>query len=122
MKALVIPVEGPLEEIELVPDENGSTLAPLQAAVGGWIEAVPIPDFVRDADSATAYINEEGKLEQLPFNGRATDFFVSGIGLFFGDYIAGPLVLCGFDPETGEHAELPEGVIRRARLIEREAG
>jgi hypothetical protein len=53
---------------------------------------------------------------------RATDFMVPGVGLHYGDYIAGPLVLAGFDPETGDNAsEVPDGVERRARLIEREA-
>jgi Domain of unknown function (DUF3846) len=121
MIALVIPVEGPLVEVELSPREDGSTLAQLQELVGGYIEALPLPDFIEGADRATAYIDEEGKGIQEP-NMRATDFLVPGVGLFWGDYIAGPLVLCGFDPRRGVHAELPEGVLRRARLIEREAG
>jgi hypothetical protein len=52
---------------------------------------------------------------------RATDVMVPGAGLFWGDYIAGPLLLCGFDARTGEHVDLSEPVIARARLIEREA-
>ena len=52
---------------------------------------------------------------------RATDFLVPGEGLMWNDYIAGPMLLCGFDIRTGEHALLPEGVVKRARLIEREA-
>jgi hypothetical protein len=122
MKALLIPVEGPIEEIEL-----DGTLDQLQTLVGGYIEAVPLPGFLPSADAATAYVNEEGKF--LPttetylggFNGRATDFMVPGVGLFAGDFIAGPFLLCGFDPYKGEHAELPNDVIDRARLIEREA-
>ena len=54
-------------------------------------------------------------------NMRATDFMVPGVGLFPGDYIAGPFLLCGFDVNTGEHGELPAEVIERARLIESEA-
>jgi Domain of unknown function (DUF3846) len=120
MKALVIPEAGrPLVEVDF-GDEPG--LAELQALVGGMIEALPLPAFIPGADRATAYINEEGKFDpDCGPNTRATDYLVPGVGLFWGDYIAGPMVLCGFDPVTGTHRDLPEGVIRRARLIEREA-
>lgn len=126
MRALLIPVEGPCEEIDLLPDEAqdaapGGRLLQLQLLVGGYIEALVCPDFIRDADLATMYANEEGKLHQLPINRRATDFLVPGVGLAWGDYVAGPVVLAGFDPETGETRDLPEPVARRARLIEAEA-
>jgi hypothetical protein len=117
MKALYIPEQGAMQEVEL----NGG-LAQLQELVGGNIEAVPLPEFITGSDRATAYVNEEGKFDSnCSPNMRATDFFVPGVGLFPGDYIAGPLVLCGFDPMVGEHAELPQAVIDRARLIESEA-
>lgn len=115
--ALLIPVEGPLQTVEL----DGS-LAQLQDLVGGHIEALPIPTFIRESARATAYVNEDGKfLDSCEPNMRATDFMVPGVGLFMGDYVAGPLLLCGFDPNTGEHAELPAPVAARARLIEQEA-
>lgn len=114
-RALLIPERGPIREVEL----DGS-LEQLQSLVGGCIEAVPLPPFIPKADEATAYIHEDGKYECGP-NLRATDYFVPGVGLFWDDYIAGPLLLCGFDPRTGEHAELPKSVVDRARLIEREA-
>lgn len=121
MKALVIPVRGPLEEVELV--DEGS-LKQLQDLVGGGnIQALPLPEFIEGASRATCYVNEDGKyLDNCPPNTRATDFMVPGVGIFMGDYVAGPFVLCGFDPHTGEHAELPAPVIARARLIESEAG
>ena len=82
-----------------------------------------MPPFVRGGDRATAYVNEEGKFDpDCKPNMRATDFMVPGAHLMPGDYIAGAMVLCGFDWRTGEHAELPKAVIDRARLIEREAG
>ena len=119
MQALVIPVEGPLYDL----DVPGHGLDTLQEAVGGSIEAVPLPEFIDRTGRSTAYVNEEGKYDPAcKPNMRATDFLVPGIGLFAGDYIAGPLVLCGFNPETGGHAKLPASVIARARLIEREAG
>lgn len=120
MKALLIPVEGPIEEVELTPNDDGSSLAQLQALVGGYIQALPMPDFI--GDDVTAYINEEGKFsgDTRP-NMRATDFMVPGVGLMMGDYIAGPFVLCGFDAERGENTDIPARAVRRARVIEREA-
>lgn len=114
-KGYLIPVEGPCREVEV------DDLSSLQSLVGGWIEAVSIPQFIDGWETGTAYINEEGKLNQLAFNGRATDFIVPGIGIMFGDYIAGDMVLCGVDYLTGESVDVPDGLVQRARLIEDEA-
>jgi hypothetical protein len=117
MYALLIPEQGPIVQQEL----DGS-LAQLQGLVGGFIEALPIPEFIPGSDRATAYVNEEGKFHpNCKPNMRATDFMVPGIGLFMGDYIAGPFLLCGFDPARGENTDLPDEVEARVRLIEREA-
>lgn len=115
--ALVIPVEGPLEMIEL-PTGTTNRLAQLQEIVEGCIQSLPLPPFL-NREHGAAYINEDGK-GRLPFNPRATDFFVPGIGLFFGDYIAGPLVLVGTGLEGETTSASPEA-IKRARLIESEA-
>lgn len=116
-KALLIPTSGPVEEVEL-----DGTLKQLRALVGGDIEAVPMPEFLSGADRATAYVHEEGKLIGADPNMRATDFMVPGVGLMWGDYIAGTFLICGFDPNLGETGgELPEPVVARVRLIEREA-
>jgi hypothetical protein len=122
MKALVIPVDGPLYEVDLDNANDHGSLKALQDAVGGYIEAVALPDFIKGARNATAYVNEEGKLEGLPINWRATDYMVPGVGLMVGDYIAGPMVLAGFSIRTGDHRPLPQPVIDRARLIEEESG
>jgi hypothetical protein len=117
-RALVIPVRGPVETIEL----NGG-LEQLHAIVGGLVQALPLPEAIDRDQRATVYINEEGKLDpDAKPNMRATDFMVPGVGLFLGDYIVGPMIVAGFDPRTGEHTELPPAVERRVRLIEREAG
>lgn len=118
MRALVIPVEGPVREVQ-VPQESG--LGVLQELVGGYIEALPLPEFVNPDGRATAYVHAEGKFEGAGPNMRATDFMVPGIGLFMGDHIAGPMVLMGFDPEVGVNEDVPDAVVRRVRLIEREA-
>lgn len=118
-KAVLIPVAGPVEEIEL-----DGTLEQLNKLVGGHLEAVPVPWFDAehtDANLATAYIHDEGKFVHAP-NMRATDFMVPGIGLWASDYISGPFVLSGFDPNTGENTDVPDYYVKRARLIEQEAG
>ena len=126
MIALVIPVTGPIHEIEVGLPGVGD-LRVLQVVIGGTIEALPLPAFIKDAGRATAYVHDEGKWACVNEDGspqvnyRATDFMVPGIGIHFGDYIAGPFVLCGFNPADGEHDELPQSVIDRARLIESEA-
>lgn len=114
--ALVIPVEGPVQSVDL-----DGTLDQLQQLVGGRIEALPVPEAFTSGPAATAYVNEEGKWESPP-NMRATDFLVPGVGLWPNDYIAGPMVVCGFDPKAGENRTVPPAVERRVRLIEKEAG
>ena len=79
VRALLIPAFGPVEEVE----QDG--LGDLQRLVDGHIEALP----VHGREDAAAYVNEEGLLEGLPDNARAT--------LLLGIRIAGPAVLCGFD-------------------------
>lgn len=120
-KALVIPVEGPITEIEL-GRKHGRDLEVLQGVVGGLIQALPVPDFIASGGRATVYVNEDGKGLGLPVNMRATDYMVPGIGLFHGDYISGPMVIAGFYPHSGNHGPLPHRAEDRARTIEREAG
>ena len=120
-RALVIPVAGPVEEVEL-PLGDRSQLSELQALVGGLIEALPLPEFIDPAGRATCYANEEGKNIGLPPNMRATDFLCPGVGLLWGDYIAGPLVILGFDPERGINLDVPSAAVERAMLIAEEAG
>lgn len=121
MKALLIPIEGPLQDLDLDLNSNES-LTTMQQLVGGYIQAIPLPSFIDGSAAATCYMDEEGKYkpDQQP-NMRATDFLVPGTGLLWGDYISGPLLLCGFDPMTGTHRDIPQGVVDRARLIEKEA-
>ena len=119
--ALLIPVEGPMEDVQIIADSDGSMLACIQALVGGNFQPLNLPTFIEGCERATAMINEDGKALRLPPNMRATDFLVPGSGLMWGDYIAGPMVLAGFDASTGETTDIPAGVYERARLIEREA-
>lgn len=80
---------------------DGTTLQWMQRAVGGWIECVRLGGHRRQDKQRVQvdlWINEEGKLEGLPYNERATALAAH---LIPGDYIAGDaLVLCS--DEEGE--------------------
>lgn len=71
---------------EVIDLEPG--LAPLQAAVGGYIEAIyPLPGVVM-------FLNEEGKIQGLPHNPVAS---LVAAEVLYGDYICGNVVLVGED-------------------------
>lgn len=103
-QVLLIPVDEtePISRVSVDSDPPRS-LAELQDLVEGDIEALPVPG----SDRLTAYINENGKTLALPSNHRATRLI--GPLLFAGDYIAGPLVVCGFDPDQGTNLDCPPG-------------
>ncbi len=75
--------------IEVRP-ANGTdyTLDELQKFVGGYIEVIPARE-----EGYILVINEEGKLEGLPFNGRATDL----ADIYLWDCIVGDALLCKSD-------------------------
>jgi hypothetical protein len=107
MLAVVVPMVGEAHLLHL--SETGSNLEALQGAVGGYIEAVPVPDGDGgQREDATAYVNEEGKFTK-PMNRRATLFMFPLLAA--GDYIAGPLVVCGFNPRTGYHLPVPDDLL-----------
>lgn len=62
----------------IIPADNTAPLttatldshADYQRALGGWIEAVDIPNL-----GVTMYVNEEGLIRDLPFNRRATSLW-----------------------------------------------
>lgn len=82
MKARLIKANG---ESERIYPSNWSdfTLNELQLYVDGYIEIVPIGEFL-------LIVNEEGKLKGLPYNEKATEL----IQLVSNDYIVGDAVYC----------------------------
>lgn len=60
---LIYRVNGQIEKVDLAGKK--ATLQQLQAAVGGYIEAIP-------GTKARAYANEEGLLRNLPYNFKAS--------------------------------------------------
>lgn len=72
----------------ILPDAEPKTL---QTAVGGHIEVLTL------SNGRTMVLNEEGKINNLPWNDKATAM-TRDIGLAEDDYIAGNVVIC----EPGE--------------------
>ena len=90
--AFLYPVRGPIQEVH-PKDGEVFSLEELQAFVGGWIEHVGLED------GRSMWINEEGKLEGLPWNIAA-----SLLADLPGDVIVGP-ALVATNAETGDEDE-----------------
>lgn len=97
--AMIIPVN-PNEDI-FYKDLDG--LDEYQAIVGGMVETLPYRENV------VPYYNEEGKIFGLPRNERATAILRNHLQPK--DYVAGNCIFVGFDPETGEDKDIPEGAL-----------
>lgn len=82
IKTKYIKSNGESENIYPLNYSNFTTQE-LQMYVGGYIEIVPIGQFL-------LIVNEEGKLNGLPYNKRATEL----IRLISNDYVAGDVVYC----------------------------
>ena len=100
IKALLIPVEGPLEYFDL-PLDVGSGLALLQEEVGGDGELVAIR---RGTQIASAYCNEDGIALTLPINIRANLIFARS-DRPLGCYLLGPVVLTGGPDRDGNNRD-----------------
>lgn len=85
MATLIAPDRVP----ESITPANGRTftLPELQALVGGYIEALRLPDGVR-----WLFLNEDGKRLKLAYNDAATVLMHQLLRP--DDYIVGPAVLC----------------------------
>lgn len=103
MRALVIPahLDEPVREEE-IPDTSGPEQGTLlRKFVGGWLEALPL----NTGDHL--YLNEEGKLQNLHPNGRATALAMGLGGLPVDDYLCGNVVILGPGPD-GEHGPISD--------------
>jgi len=80
--------------------ESGD-LAPLQEAVGGWVEGLEIPE-------GFLYANEEGLLRSLPTNPAAS--------LLAGRPIVGTVVVTG-PIRRGSSTSIPDALAHRLRTV-----
>lgn len=95
--ALVIKTDG-TKEVTLFTE--GTFLELAQKTVGGWIQ------LVRLGDRGDLYLNEEGKLDQLPQNPIATALYSEEYGL--NDFIVGDVIITGGANSEGETVGLSE--------------
>ena len=75
------------------------SLEDYQKVVGGYIEGIPI----REHPDTTVFINEEGKLQGLPLNKRATEILRQSI--FSRDAIVGDVLILSIN-EDGESVDI----------------
>jgi hypothetical protein len=107
-KAVVIGFDESIGVLDL--DAPEGSLKVLQDAVDGWVEVVDL------APKLSIWVNEEGKLNGLPYNGIATAIFQEKFGAV--DIIVGNAVLTGGTDEEGETIGLTdEQVARITRLF-----
>ena len=85
--AMIIKTDG---QVISVQPKNGKdfTLQELKVIVGGYIEIIRMNDKFM-------VVNEEGKLDQLPYNAPATGLYWDNVGC--NDYIVGDVLVCGID-------------------------
>jgi len=101
IKAVTITSEGLQSEVEFT-EEN--SLETLQAAVGGYIQAI-------DLLGLTMWINEEGKIHNLPFNPFATLLWEAEFGKT--DVILGDIILTGQPDGEGFTTSIPESFVEK---------
>lgn len=111
LPAILIPPSGDPVTIQL-PSEPNACAEAISERVGGYLETVPNP-----LPGVAAYINDEGKYcgeGGLPLLGNPIATQLASEYLRPGDYIAGPMVLTGFNPRTGEEVGLPTNITPQA--------
>lgn len=104
VQGIIIPADNtaPLRTATL------DSLADYQRAVGGWIEAVDIPDL-----GITMYVNEEGLIRDLPFNRRATFLWRFQVPQARDARLVGNVAVMGLTDDEGESTEPPIELRRR---------
>jgi len=98
-KALLVSVDGSVQRVVV---EN---LKDLQGYVGGYIETIQLGQ-----SGQNAYVNEEGRLRNLPVNNRATRLIYDlqphlGIPCVFGN-----MVIIGAPTADGEDTDVSESL------------
>lgn len=92
MKAQIIKADGTIIKVE---PNNGTdfSLEEMNEIVGGYIEIV----WFHDGSDNIMVLNEEGKIEGLPYNHQATIIAQQGKAISLTDNIVGDVLLCHKD-------------------------
>lgn len=106
----VIKTDGTLESLDL--SDPKQELTSLQGAVGGYVQVIEL------SDTMAMWVNEEGKLAELPYNGIATALWEARFGVGT-DVIMGNAVFTGTPDEDGDTQTISESDLQRlAELVE----
>ena len=101
VQGIYVPmIDGELEVREFAQTSK------LQGSVGGWIEAVDVPD-----PGITIYVNEEGLVRRLPFNSRASFVWWYHVPGATQAMLVGNAVIIGQPDEDGNDTDVPQTVI-----------
>ncbi|REC98251.1 uncharacterized protein DUF3846 [Microbacterium sp. AG157] len=107
VQGIIIPASDARDMHTIELEEVGDN----HKAVGGWIEAVDIPDL-----GVTMYVNEEGLIRDLPYNRRATFLCRFHVPPARDARLVGDVVVVGLTDDEGESTELPKDL--RQGLLE----
>lgn len=99
LRAILFSPETPVYEVV----EVGNELAAFQAHVGGYIE----PLHQAKGKPLMAYVNEEAQLRGFSPNALAYKI-LSNLGFSLADPPLGPVILLGFDEESGQELSLTD--------------
>ena len=100
-KGAVLYTDGTYEEKEF------KQLSDMQAAVDGLIEPIGMYDFFGQG-VCQGYVNEEGLLKELSFNGVA-----SALSFMFGNApkIVGNMIVVGMTDAEGNDTDIPQDIL-----------
>lgn len=92
-------------------------LSDYQAVVGGLIEAVRLYDYTYENEVATLYVNEEGRILDLPMNAVAggLSFLLNGEDMLFGNAI-----VVGAGDGEGYDTDVPGWIVEFIKRVARE--
>lgn len=100
--AVFLPAEGVPSIVNLLDPEFGSELDNLQHAVGGWVQAISLS---QNWEGLVLWLNEEGKLINLPFNPIATAIWEDSFHGYQGnanDWVVGNALITAEADSNGE--------------------
>lgn len=106
-KAVVIGFDESIEVLDL--DAEQGSLKVLQDAVDGWVQVVDL------APTLSIWVNEEGKMNGLPYNGIATAIYQDRFGAV--DIIVGNAVLTGGTDDEGDTIGLTDEQVARIERL-----
>jgi hypothetical protein len=107
VRVVIIPPGGEPAEARVI----GQDLRNLQSIVGGYIEAVNTMYDDAGTPQAVFWCNEEGKLQNLPINARATALWYAIEGGPTGDHLCGTVILTGGADRDGDILPTPQVLV-----------